>query len=291
MRAALDEPLLATAPERAASWLLLEHPGPWPASGLPQDLPGEVVEVLEAAAEAGVRPQLVRRVTARRRAAATVIAASCRPGHRWTERRTLMDLRALAELDVSALAAGEPPGFGTQAAEPVVLVCTHGRRDVCCARLGRPLAVLLDAQLPGQVWETNHVGGDRFAPNVVTLPDGSYHGGVAVAEVSALAAAITGGRVLLPRLRGRAGLPAAVQAADHLLRQHTGETAVDAVLPVVCRPSVVGETCVELVIGTTRWCVHVTLRPSTQERLTSCAAAGTFGTPASYALTGLRALA
>jgi len=66
---------------------------------------------------------------------------------------------------------------------------------------------------------------------------------------------------------------------------------VDAVHPVVCRPSVSGETCVELLIGTTRWCVHVTLRPSTKERLTSCAATGTFGTPASYALTGLRALA
>lgn len=199
---------MATAPERASSWLLVEHPGPWPSSGLPADVPAEAVSVLEAATAADVRPQLVRRLADRRQDVSTVVLASCPPGSRWTERRTVTDLRALGELDVAALAAGQPPGFGTAAADVVVLVCTHGRRDVCCARLGRPLAVLLDAQLPGQVWETTHVGGDRFAPNVVTLPDGSYHGGVSAADVPGLAAALTTGRVLLPRLRGRAGMSA-----------------------------------------------------------------------------------
>ena len=291
MRAALDEPLLATAPEGASSWLLVEHPGPWPCSALPADLPREAATVLEAATEAGIRPQLVRRVDDRRRGVATVVLASCRPGGGWTERRTLTDLRALRELDLRALAAGEPPGFGSRGDEPVVLVCTHGRRDVCCARWGRPLAVLLDARLPGQVWETTHVGGDRFAPNVVALPDGSYHGGVRVTDVPALAEALTAGRVLLPRLRGRAGLPCAVQAADHFLRRQTGETAVDALLPAVCRQAPSGETCVELLAGSLRWCVHVTVRAGARRRLTSCAEGGSYGTPASYELVGIRRLA
>lgn len=290
VRAALDEPLRATAPERAASWLLVEHPGPWPATGLPRDVPAEAVRVLDVATAAGVRPQLVRRVADRRGDAATVLLASCRPGRRWAERRTLTDLRALAELDVASLAAGEPPGFGTLAAGPVVLVCTHGRRDVCCARLGRPLAVLLDAQLPGQVWETTHLGGDRFAPNVVSLPDGSYHGGVAPTDVPALAAAITAGRVLVPRLRGRAGLPSAVQAADHFVRGHTGETALDAVRPLACTPSPSGQTCVELLVAGARWCVHVAVRPGVRERLTSCAGSGTVAAPDAYDLLGLRRL-
>ena len=291
VRAALDEPLLASAPERAASWLLVEHPGPWPSSGLPDDLPAEAVAVLDAARNAGVRPQLVRRVHHRRRDVATVVLASCRPDRRWTERRTVSDLRALADLDVAALAAGQPPDFGTRAAEPLVLVCTHGRRDVCCARLGRPLAVLLHLQLPGQVWETNHLGGDRFAPNVATLPDGSYHGAVAAQDVPALAEALSSGRVLPPRLRGRAGLPSAVQAADHFLRLHTGETALDAVRPVTCTPSPSGETCVELRMGTARWCVHVAARPGVRERLTSCAGTGTYSTPSTWELSGLRQLA
>lgn len=291
VREALGEPLVATAPEGAASWLLVEHPGPWPSHGLPTDLPAEAVDVLDMATEAGVRPQLVRRVADRRRDAATVILASCRPDRRWTERRTLPDLRALADLDVAALAAGEPPQFGSLAAEPVVLVCTHGRRDVCCARLGRPLAVLLDARLPGLVWETSHVGGDRFAPNVVALPDGSYHGGVSAADVPALAEAVLTGRVLSSRLRGRAGMPAAAQAADFFLREHTGETSLEAVRIVACAASHTGQTCVQLLLHDAHWCIHVTARAATQERLTSCAGEGTVGAPAAFELVALRRLA
>lgn len=291
VRAALDEPLVGTAPERAASWLLVEHPGPWPSDDLPADLPVEAAAVLEAATQAGVRPQLVRRVSDRRRDVSTVILASCRPERRWTERRTLTDLRALADLDLDALAAGETPGFGTRAVDPVVLVCTHGRRDVCCARLGRPLAVLLDAQLPGLVWETTHVGGDRFAPNVVALPDGSYHGGVSVAEVPALAQALRAGRVLPSRLRGRAGLPTAAQAADCFLRAHLGETSLQAVRVVATTPGPSGQTCVEAVVAGARWCVHVTSRPGSQERLTSCAGDGTFDTPEAFELVDLRQIA
>lgn len=79
-----------------------------------------------------------------------MIVASCRPGNRWLERRTVSDLSELAALDLAALAAGTPPGFGARSDEPVLLVCTQGKRDVCCARLGRPLARLLDSQLAGQ---------------------------------------------------------------------------------------------------------------------------------------------
>lgn len=291
VRAALDEPLVGTAPERAASWLLVEHPGPWPSSGLPADLPAEATAVLDAANDAGIRPQLVRRVTERRREVSTVTLASCRPDRRWTERRTLRDLRALADLDVAALASGEPPRFGNRAVDPVVLVCTHGRRDVCCARLGRPLAVLLDAQLPGLVWETNHVGGDRFAPNVVALPDGSYHGGLSADEVPALAEAVLSGRVLPCRLRGRAGLPVAAQAADLFLREHLGETSLQALRIVACTPERSGRTCVEVLVADARWCVHVVSREGSRERLTSCAGGGTTSTPSAFELVSLRQLA
>lgn len=287
VRRRLGEPMHGTAPERAASWLLVEHPGPWPSVELPPDLPREAVTALEQATEAGVRPQLVRRVRARRRDVATVVVASCRPGQAWLERRDLRDLRELADLDLAGLTEGRRPGFGQPDDQPVVLVCTHGRRDVCCARLGRPLAVLLDRQLPGQVWETTHVGGDRFAPNVIALPDGTYHGGVALADVPALGDAVRSGRVVLPRLRGRAGLPFPVQAADHFLREHLGLDDVDAVRPVTSAPSGAGETCVELLAGTGRWSVHVRSRQTEQPRLTSCAHDGTIDRPASFELVHL----
>jgi hypothetical protein len=162
---------------------------------------------------------------------------------------------------------------------------------VCCARLGRPLAIAVDEALPGQVWETAHVGGDRFAPNVVALPGGTYHGAVSAAEVGDLVAAVTSGRVLASRFRGRAGLPTPVQAADHFLREHCGVTALDAVQPVGCTPAPSGEVCVELLVQAVRWCVRVRPRQLDEPRLTSCAGEGTVGRPTMFDLLDVRRMA
>jgi hypothetical protein len=284
LRQRLGERVYATAPERAASWLLVEHPGPWPSLELPDDIPPIAAAVLDRGTEVGVRPQLIRRLTSRAVSSATVIVASCRPGQTWLERRTVASLDELAQLDLDDLAAGRRPHFGALSTEPVVLVCTHGKRDVCCAKLGRPLAGLLEMQLPGQVWETTHVGGDRFAPNVVALPDGSYHGGVALSDVSALADAVTTGRVLPKALRGRAGLPLPVQAADYFVREQLAIDELDAVRPVSSTAARGGEVCVELLVGDERWSVQVRSRRSQEARLTSCADGGTVDTPSTFEL-------
>ena len=56
---------------------------------------------------------------------------------------------------------------------PLVLVCTNGRHDPCCATFGRPLArVLREGAQRDDVWECSHIGGDRFAANIVILPEG-----------------------------------------------------------------------------------------------------------------------
>ncbi|HEY7015195.1 MAG TPA: sucrase ferredoxin, partial [Streptosporangiaceae bacterium] len=46
----------------------------------------------------------------------------------------------LPERDLKELAAGIMPSFGVAWDDPLYLVCTHGKRNVCCARLGGPLA-------------------------------------------------------------------------------------------------------------------------------------------------------
>ena len=67
---------------------------------------------------------------------------------------------------------------------PLFLVCVHGRREVCCAVRGRPVAQALAARWPGQTWECSHLGGDRFAPNVLVVPDGTTYGRLASARRS-----------------------------------------------------------------------------------------------------------
>ena len=59
-----------------------------------------------------------------------------------------------------------------------IMVCTHGRHDVCCATFGNPIYQLLrhtharngDGNL--RVWRISHLGGHRFAPNLLDMPEG-----------------------------------------------------------------------------------------------------------------------
>jgi hypothetical protein len=61
-----------------------------------------------------------------------------------------------------------------------ILVCTHGSRDVCCGRFGYRLYNLLRSRYAGpdrlRVWRTSHIGGHRFAPTLLELPEGRYWG-------------------------------------------------------------------------------------------------------------------
>ena len=113
---------------------------------------------------------------------------------------------------------------------PIYLVCAHGGHDACCALRGRPLARSLPAPGPADVWECSHLGGDRFAANVVVLPHGFYYGQVP-GDGAELVAAHERGQVALPWLRGRAGVPPPGQAAQHHARGELGLLGLDD-LPV-----------------------------------------------------------
>lgn len=57
-----------------------------------------------------------------------------------------------------------------------LLLCTHGRRDICCGSLGMELYLQMrDLGLPPNVglWRTSHTGGHRFAPTFIVLPEGT----------------------------------------------------------------------------------------------------------------------
>jgi hypothetical protein len=63
------------------------------------------------------------------------------------------------------------------------------------------------------VWETSHLGGDRFAANVLVLPSGLLYGRVLPFAAAEFVAAAEAGEVVGALLRGRVGLPPAAQAA------------------------------------------------------------------------------
>ncbi|MCI0688639.1 MAG: hypothetical protein L0Y54_15590 [Sporichthyaceae bacterium] len=296
----LAEPLAATAPVKARGWLLIQHPGPWPATGLPDELPPELHNVAALASAAGVRPQLIRRTVDRAPTwpLGIYLASSAGPAP-WLEFRefadpdrlaTILDLLSPANLE--ATAAGRRTGFGVPVGHRLLVVCTHGSRDRCCAKAGRPVAVALARHFPDLVWETSHLGGDRFAANLVTLPDGSYHGGLDTDpdRVEQVATATLRGAVDLAHYRGRSGRSAAAQAADWHARRSTGLTDLDAVRVVAEQVDADGIVAVDLDVDGVAMRATLQLTEGAPARLISCAT-GEVSSPEHYALVGLIATA
>jgi hypothetical protein len=144
------------------------------------------------------------------------------------------DVASLADVipAASELSVSRRPGpEWTPSHEPLFLVCTNGRHDQCCANRGRPLVrALYDSPWADRVWECSHIGGDRFAANIVVLPDSLYFGRVDAGSAPTLLRALDEGRIDLPRFRGRTSFSPAEQAVEHFVRRELGINAVDGVV-------------------------------------------------------------
>jgi hypothetical protein len=233
----LDEPIVGTAPE-ATSWIVLEQPGPWGREALTESHLDPVLgAALGTAANAhGARVALVRRpgrhpdVGNRERRA---WIASTRPGQTWLLGGSVEDVADLGALSWTGVETGDSslvlasvPALRPET-EPLLLVCTNARRDVCCANLGRPLAAALRERLDGRVWETTHLGGHRFAPTAALLPHGVVSGRLDPAEALHLYAEAREGRQHLHGYRGRSTFGRAGQAAEAAVRDHSGADGLD----------------------------------------------------------------
>jgi (2Fe-2S) ferredoxin len=144
----------------------------------------------------------------------------------WLERIELDDVHDTLDLDLSGVADATTVG-GDRIDTPLYLVCTNGKHDPCCATFGLPVARALDELAPGRVWECSHVGGDRFAGNLVCLPDGLLYGQLDPDSARAVVATHEGGRIALDRWRGRSALPFPAQAAEALARRELGISRID----------------------------------------------------------------
>jgi hypothetical protein len=214
------------------SFLLVEHPGPWGVDALRDARMPEGIgpELRARVAETRTKVLLIRRPSGASRGTegVRVFAAYTHHAEPWLETTVLDDLAGVHDLDLEALAAGRSLGL-TPHAETVLAVCTHGRHDTCCAERGRPVAAGLAELFPEETWEASHVGGDRFAANLLVLPHGLYFGRLEPDTARGVGRLLAAGEVDLDHLRGRSGLAAPLQAAEAALRRHVDERRVSAV--------------------------------------------------------------
>jgi hypothetical protein len=270
-----DEPLAATA-SRVDHWILVEYRGLWSrdaiaGSGLSDQVKQRLRE--QAAARQHTKLLFIRRTERRRLPGLAVLWGSSPERGGSFFRAEIESYEDVLELDLTA--AGEPYR------SPLFLVCTHGKHDRCCARHGRPLYQALDELAEHEwVWQVSHVGGDRFAGNLVVLPDGLYFGRVTAAAAWPVLDDYLAGRIRLEHYRGRSAYTCATQAAERVVRESAALSGVSDLELEQERPVVVFRG------GGRRFELDVTAAPGPLSHLTCTAE--TLRRPRRYAARILR---
>jgi len=259
-----DEPLFATA-STVRRWLLVEVHGAWGHDAVADSQLGSHAPAVWRAA---MRRQGIRVIAIRRdlgdgpadtgAGIRLVHMRSGRPGEQVpvAQRIVVADLRHVVEATESIVGGGDPDGRWERDDSAYVLVCTNGRHDSCCATEGRPLMRhLRTSRWSESVWECSHIGGDRFAGNIVLLPLGLYFGRCTPADADALLSSMEDRRIDLTKFRGRSTFSLLEQAAEHFVRAARGLEGMDAVLAArtvdkgIIELDLAGDTTVRVVVG------------------------------------------
>jgi hypothetical protein len=208
------EPMAGTA-DQVDVWILLEYVPVWSAKATTDNalapptrewLQGFVKDVQAR----GLKPrvQFIRQREIDRSEVTLFIAANDA-----LHRFDAPDYATLTRVSLAnALAAPNVPAMH-------YFVCTNGQRDLCCARFGLPVYAALREHVAERVWQTTHVGGHRFAPNILILPQGALYGRVQSDDIDRFIACVEQNRLAAPWLRGRTRYPAEVQAAEAALAE------------------------------------------------------------------------
>nr|WP_291080649.1 sucrase ferredoxin [Dietzia sp. UBA5065] len=237
-----DEPPAGTAAHEQ-SWVLLEVPGRWgrdifDGEALGADLSQRLEQHVAAC---GSRMLFIRRPgrEGQQLDRHRFYLCDTRPG-----RRSIRTGRVDGPADMLGLdlTPGAHVAGTREVAAPVPLVCTHAKRDQCCAVRGRPVAAGLEALVGGRlaaldtdaaVWECSHTGGHRFAP-VLLLPGTGYtYGPAETADAARIVEAELDGRVVTDNLRGRSTWPPVGQVAEVAVRDSGVDAGIDDLVVVL----------------------------------------------------------
>ena len=210
------EPLPGTA-KPGSVYVLFEWPEAWPCdvmgdAALGEELTAKLAPMLE---EHDATLLLIRHPTREGRNITDHHLYLVFADEAVTEVKHIDSPEELLELDLSG-----PGRNGAERRErPLLLICTHAKRDRCCAAKGRPLLNELHARHPfgpgnDVVWETSHIKGHRFAPTMLLLPWAYSFGRMNIEATDAMLADASAGRYFVPGNRGRGTLGPAEQVAE-----------------------------------------------------------------------------
>lgn len=239
----IEESIVGTA-EYKKIYLVIEQPGTWGQDALLEcSLPDGFGKALKEEInfpEVGIflarrtdLAQTERRTTNRRR----FWLAHTTPGGVRMRSGSLDNITDLLRWDWQAIIRGELPAVGRRSADPVLFLCTNGKKDQCCAVHTRKIIDELrpNPELTGQIYEASHIGGHRFAPTGILLPFGIMVGRMTTESCTELLNDAWSGLINWEFMRGRTSQPSFAQIAEIEVRKFAGVKQIDALDVVVMR--------------------------------------------------------
>jgi hypothetical protein len=225
-----------------AVWLLLEYPHGWGRRAFEDSaLSGVVKKFFNDSLPRIKHSRLlfIKTDRGRRVERMNLFVVRCRERSPFIVRLGLEKYEDVTALDLAAIASGRELQGGEVTNQPLFLVCTHGRRDKCCAKFGVPLYNSLRELAGDAVWQSSHVGGDRFAGNLVCFPHGLFYAHADAEAGRRIVEAYRAGRLLTEEFRGRACYSHFIQAAEIFVRERTGLRGIEDLRFVAAKPAAV----------------------------------------------------
>lgn len=207
-----------------AFWMLLEYPFAWGSHALEEsNLSASIKTHLKRVVKQVPHGRLLFIKKERSRLKhIKLFIVRCHENEPYVVRLDLEDYQQLLDIDLASVTRKNLPTGGSISHEPLFLICTHGRRDKCCAKFGYPLFKSLSEDAGQSVWQSSHVGGDRFAANLLCFPHGLFYAHVTIEAGKVIMKEYQEGRLALQNYRGRACYSYPVQAAEFFIRSESG---------------------------------------------------------------------
>ena len=226
----VEEPLFGSM-TKSSVWFLLEYPFSWGGNAfkdsyIPQLVKERLTFFVDSVPEA--RLQLIKKPNSSLTEHITFYLAIPSENQPILYMFLLTKYEDILDIDFTAILSGEHVYRERIQMEPLYLVCTNGKRDACCAKFGLPVFGSFQRIVRNTVWQTTHVGGHRFAANVLCLPHGILYGRVSVEDVKSIVDSFEQGEILIEKYRGRACYNEVVQAAEYYLRLKTNIKGISA---------------------------------------------------------------
>lgn len=220
-----NEEMYGTAP-RVGVWFLLEYRGHWSGSAFKDSkIPKKVKSFLNKALKSvpDSRLQLIKKHKNPNKQLRFYLAVSDENDPRLYEFK-LNKYEDLLSLNIKKILKSEKHISN----EKLFIICTNGEYDRCCGKIGMPVYLdIAGGKYAQQIWESNHIGGHRFASTFVCLPDGLVYGRVREGKAAEeLMKQYEEGKVNIASFRGRSCHSSEVQTAEYYLREKTGVSEI-----------------------------------------------------------------